>query len=174
MFFYDANTDRILSSSGIPDSLTLADGTALFGSSGLFNIINSGIDVFASAGYYTINSGISQPPSGQIEDIDARVISYSGSYVNITQTFIPIVEEVPPVITQRQMRLWLYDNGTTASGIEVLLNNISGVDTREKALIEWEYANEIERFHPLVLEIGSGLGLTSGDLNTAFIEAAKL
>ena len=72
-----------------------------------------------------------------------------------------------PTVTMRQARLELLNRG--------LLDAVeSHVATLSKAAqIEWEYSVEVRRDYPLVVELGSLLGLSESDLD-AFFESAKL
>ena len=72
-----------------------------------------------------------------------------------------------PTISMRQSRLELLNRG--------LLDAVeSHVATLSKsAQIEWEYSVEVRRDYPLVVELGSLLGLSETDLD-AFFESAKL
>ena len=75
---------------------------------------------------------------------------------------------VPATVTQRQLRLTLLDFGVTDAAVRA---QIAGNDA---ALIEWEYATEIKRTHPLVAVLGAALGLNSAQIDDAFRAAAAL
>jgi hypothetical protein len=76
--------------------------------------------------------------------------------------------------TQRQMRLWLLSQGITDEMIRAMLTDIADENGRRAALIEYDYATEYSRSHPLVAQIGSSLGLSESDIDLAFREAATL
>lgn len=69
-------------------------------------------------------------------------------------------------ITPRQIRLWLVRNGYSLSLIEDAINGI-GFD----AIIEWEYAQYIDKANPMVVALATQLGI---DREIAFSEAALL
>lgn len=75
-------------------------------------------------------------------------------------------------ITQRQARLYLFQHGLLAQ-VEAALDQLDE-PARTAALIEWEYAREIERTNPLVLAIVGMLGWTADQVDTFFAEAAAL
>ena len=75
---------------------------------------------------------------------------------------------VPATVTQRQLRLTLLGFGVTDGAVRAQL---AGNDA---ALIEWEYATEIKRTHPLVAVLGAALGLNSAQIDDAFRDAAAL
>ena len=75
-------------------------------------------------------------------------------------------------ITARQLRLWLHGAG--------LLDEIPNLLTalpepqRTTAQIEWEFSSAYERTHPLVVQLGTSLGMTATDLDLAWAHAARL
>jgi hypothetical protein len=74
---------------------------------------------------------------------------------------------VPISITPRQARLKLLEAD--------LLDNLEAVITTNRAWqIEWEYATEVKRDSLLIDAIATQAGLTSEQVDTLFIEAAKL
>lgn len=82
---------------------------------------------------------------------------------------------VPPAatsITQRQARLYLFQHGLLA-GVEAALDQLAE-PVRTAALIEWQFAREIERTNPLVLAIVGTLGWTDDQVDTFFAEAGVL
>jgi hypothetical protein len=87
---------------------------------------------------------------------------------------IDIVTPVPESISARQIRLWLIQHNISLSTIEETINSISDAITRETVRVEWEYAPYVERKHPWLEQLGSALGLTSQDIDRAFIEASQL
>jgi len=72
-----------------------------------------------------------------------------------------------PTATMRQARLCLLNRG--------LLDDVEShvVTLSRAAQIEWEYSVEVRRDYPLVIELGSLLGLNESDLD-AFFDDAKL
>jgi hypothetical protein len=87
--------------------------------------------------------------------------------------FDPVQEvKVPAMVTMRQARLALLNAGKLSLVDEAIQNMTS--PQREKAQIYWEYSIQVGRFSPMTLLIGGAIGLTSQEIDTLFIEAAKL
>ena len=74
----------------------------------------------------------------------------------------------PSQCTPRQFRLALIDSGYDLNQIQSMLENISDITERKKALVEWEYSIEIKRDHPLINTFSLQLGLTENDLDNLF------
>lgn len=83
----------------------------------------------------------------------------------------PVV--VPASITRRQARQKLLLAGLLDS-VEPMIEAIPDATARALALIEWQDSQVFERHRPLVISIGSALGLDSAELDTLFIEASAL
>ena len=80
-----------------------------------------------------------------------------------------------PVITARQLRLALLRLGVTGAQVEAQIAAMPGTDAdREAAMIEWEYATTYQRDHPLVAMLGAALGLTTAQIDAAWMEAATI
>jgi hypothetical protein len=45
---------------------------------------------------------------------------------------------------------------------------------RTTAQIEWEFSSDYQRDHPLVIQLGAALGMTSADMDLAWKQAAGL
>lgn len=73
-----------------------------------------------------------------------------------------------PAITARQLRLWLFSQNILST-VEQMITDIGGA-----AKIEWEYATEYNRTHPMVIQLGTALGMTSEQLDQVFITAATI
>lgn len=80
--------------------------------------------------------------------------------------------DVPSAVTARQARLALLGAGLLAA-VESKLATIPGPQGAA-ALIEWEYASEIQRQSPLIEALGPLLGLTSDQIDALFIAAKEL
>lgn len=78
------------------------------------------------------------------------------------------------LISARQVRLWLIQNGISLDSVYQAINNIEDATTRDSVSIEWEYAPHIERDHPMLVPLAQSLGLTEDDIDRAFIEAVNL
>jgi hypothetical protein len=86
----------------------------------------------------------------------------------------PAAPAVPSTVSARQIRLWLVRNGISLDSVSAAIANIADPLTRESVGIEWEYAPYIERAHPMLLPLAEVLGLTSEQLDAAFVEAAGI
>ena len=77
--------------------------------------------------------------------------------------FVP-TEIIPQSISMRQARLVLLQRG--------LLDDIEfAVKSADRATqIEWEYAQEVSRNHPLILQMWAALGLSVDDINQLFLD----
>lgn len=89
------------------------------------------------------------------------------------ESLVPDFNFVPPVIvpssiTMRQARLILLQYG--------LLDDIEAIiQTQGRAAqIEWEYAQEVHRTHPLLQLLQSAQGLTNEQIDSMFLEASKI
>jgi hypothetical protein len=80
--------------------------------------------------------------------------------------------KVPPIVSMRQARLALLNAGKLAL-VDTAIENMTSPQ-REKAQIYWEYSTQVSRFGPMTITIGSAVGLSSEEIDTLFIEAAKL
>lgn len=80
-----------------------------------------------------------------------------------------------PALSARQLRLALLGLGLTGAAVEAQIAAMPGTPAeREAALIEWEYATEFRRDHPLVVALGAALGLTEAQIDEAWQGAATL
>lgn len=91
----------------------------------------------------------------------------SGNHGNIA-AYNPPPPIIPKVVTMRQARLALLQSGLLDT-VETAINQ-SG----QAAMIEWEYAQELKRNHPLTVSMASELGLTEQQLDDLFVAAAAL
>jgi hypothetical protein len=64
--------------------------------------------------------------------------------------------------------------GLDDAAVRAQISLISDDALRAGALIEWEYSTEIHSTHPLVAQIGAGLGLTAEQIEQAFIQGRSL
>jgi hypothetical protein len=80
---------------------------------------------------------------------------------------------VPQYVTRRQARQALYNAGKLDNVLPAL-NAIVNVDDRNLAIIEWEDSQVFERSRPLVILMGTALGMDSTQLDNLFIAAAQL
>jgi hypothetical protein len=81
---------------------------------------------------------------------------------------------VPQTITATQIRLWLFRNGVSLEAVQSAIDAIPDEAARGETRIQWEYAPYVERSHPFINALGQSLGLTSEQIDQAFVEAARL
>lgn len=79
-----------------------------------------------------------------------------------------------PVLTARQLRLGLIGAGITLASVEAAIGAISDDTERAVATVEWQYASQYRRDHPLIAQIGSVLGLQPEMIDNLWMEAAQL
>jgi|688.fasta_scaffold333448_2 hypothetical protein len=108
-------------------------------------------------------------PTYTINDENGTVI---GDYTTEAQE--ETTPEVPETITATQIRLWLVTNNISLSAVDSAISAIEDALNREKIKVQWEYAPYIERNHPFINALGEQLGLSSIQIDTAFIEASQL
>ncbi|MBI1620361.1 hypothetical protein [Aquamicrobium zhengzhouense] len=93
---------------------------------------------------------------------------------NWTVTELPPLEPVYEPLTARQLRLGLIGAGVSLADVDAAIDGIPDEAGREVARVEWEYASQFEREHPLIGQVGSALGMSAEDINTAWLAAADL
>lgn len=79
-----------------------------------------------------------------------------------------------PPLTARQLRLGLIAAGISLASVEAAIAGIEDATDREIAKVEWEYASQFDRDHPLIGQVGAALGLTTGQIDTAWLAAINL
>ena len=102
---------------------------------------------------------------GAIECPDT--VSIGWGYDGTFTAPVPVVV-VPKSVTMRQARLAMLNAGL----LEIV--NEAIVTAGSAALIEWEYAKEVERSSGLVPQMATALGLTESQIDALFIQAATL
>lgn len=115
------------------------------------------------------------------------IMQPGGSYVSADGLPLPSEEQIAtalaaaekarlrahlPSITARQLRLWLHGAGL----LEQIPTLIAALPEpqRTTAQIEWEFSSDYQRDHPLVIQLGAALGMTSADMDLAWKQAAGL
>lgn len=83
-------------------------------------------------------------------------------------------QPIPTNVSARQIRLWLIQNGYQLFQIDNAINSIEDPIIRETVKIEWEYAPYVDRSHPWLLPLAQSLGLSSEQIDQAFIEASQI
>ena len=76
-------------------------------------------------------------------------------------------------ITPRQLRLALLGIGIAPNDVETALNQLDEPQ-KTAALIEWEYALEVKRDHPLIGQLAAVFEKTSADVDALFLQASEL
>lgn len=119
----------------------------------------------AAFGIYMVDTA---PPEGQ---------RWTGAFEDDDGTPVPVFEPLPPppvpaVVSMRQARLALLGAGLLSH----VDNVIDGLEEpgRSAALIEWEYATELRRDHPLVAALGNALELTEQQIDNLFVSASEI
>ena len=77
-------------------------------------------------------------------------------------------------LTARQLRLGLVAAGILPSQVDAAIAAIPDEQAKAVAEIEWEYASQFERNHPLIVQIGTALGLTVEQIDTMWADALAL
>lgn len=85
----------------------------------------------------------------------------------------PAPPVVPAAVTMRQARLALLGAGLL-DDVDAAIASIPDATTRRAAQIEWEFSNEVQRHNAFTSMLGSGLGLTSAQIDQLFIQAVTL
>lgn len=88
----------------------------------------------------------------------------------------PFVPRAPTLrsLTQRQFRLALVGAGIAQVQVDAAIAAIPDPVERETASIEWQFASEFRRDHPLIDAIGGTLGLTSAQIDAIWLAAQGL
>lgn len=79
-----------------------------------------------------------------------------------------------PTLSARQFRLGLIDGGIDLADVETAIAAIPDPVERKKGQVEWEYATQFNRLHPLVVQLSSSLGLTPEQVDAMWEGAAAL
>ncbi|WP_094462602.1 hypothetical protein [Pannonibacter phragmitetus] len=79
-----------------------------------------------------------------------------------------------PALTARQFRLGLLDSGMAPAQVDAVIAQIADETERARAQIEWEYASQFQRSHPLVATLSAALGLTPEQVDVMWADAAQL
>ena len=80
---------------------------------------------------------------------------------------------VPEEVTRRQARQALFLNDYLDQ-VPIKINAIQDPVVKAMAQIEWEDSQTFRRDRPLVISIGTALGMTTQELDDLFIQAATL
>lgn len=99
--------------------------------------------------------------------------TFDGTYYAPPVVSGPAPEPLPS-LTARQFRLGLVYGGILPSQIDAAISAIEDEAARAVARIEWQHAAQFERSHPLIEQVGSALGLTSGMIDEMWASAPSL
>lgn len=77
-------------------------------------------------------------------------------------------------LTARQLRLGLLSASILPAQVGAAIAAIPDDQQRAAAEIEWEYASQFERDHPLIEQVGTAFGLTPEQIDTMWEEALSL
>lgn len=138
------------------------------------NAQNSSIDCevkFTHLGDYVLFNANPQDSEAHGQEIYQRCVN--GEFGAIDAYIEPPIPEpqpkpVPDVVTMRQARLALLQQNLLAS-VEAAV-----AQAGTAAQIEWQYATELKRTHPLTISISAALGLTEQQLDDLFTLASTL
>lgn len=106
---------------------------------------------------------VSTPPGFPLEDLEeiAKQMYGEGNYTLVSDDYSPEPEPEPLIpLTQRQIRLALLQIGILDQVRPKLEEVFDGDPRKQAALIEWDYASEIEVSNPLVELLRSSFGMT--------------
>lgn len=106
-----------------------------------------------------------------VAEVDFVQSRYPDRFRQIPDNIHPNIASIPAVVTMRQARLALLEIGKY-SQIDAAIALLPSPE-KEKAEIEWQYSNEVQRHNGFVSLLGPGLGLTETDINNLFILAAS-
>ena len=89
---------------------------------------------------------------------------------------LPSVDPGPVALaplTARQLRLGLLQIGIKPADVAAAISALPE-DQRDVAEIEWDYASEYRRDHPLIATLGASFGLTTEQIDDAWRDAMAL
>lgn len=116
------------------------------------------------------HGAVNAPDMLAIASFDTSLLG--SSYADGVFTPPPPPSLVPAKITMRQARLVLFTAGLLNS-VNTAINALPS-PAKDKALIEWEYSNDVVRHNGFVSTLGPALGLTEEQIDALFIAGAAL
>lgn len=122
---------------------------------------------------------VSRPgdPFGLADDVRDAIAGWINEEKPVEKFTPPKAEDhrkSMPRLTPRQLRLQLVKGGFLLETIDQVLNNIPNKAQRDVAKIEWDFASEYRRDHPLIQQLATTLSLSPETVDQMWIEAAKL
>jgi len=97
----------------------------------------------------------------------------TGNVIGTNQS-ADLVPPVPASVSARQIRLWLLRQGISLAAVDAAIDAIPDQLQRDSVRVEWDYAPYVERTHPMLVPLAAALGLTEGQVDQAFAEAAGI
>ncbi len=104
---------------------------------------------------------------------DGATIMLLSAAIAADYKYATLVPTAPDALQPVQLRTWLLYAGKLDQ-VDELIDGIPDQMQRAEAKQRWEYTLTIPRTHPMVLMIGQALGMTSAEMDEAFIQAATM
>lgn len=119
---------------------------------------------------------LTRPGQDPVDGDEMRYTHQNGT-IEIKQYWAPVAPEpyvppVPRVLTMRQARLVLFTAGLI-NAVQTAIDSLPSPD-KEKAQIEWDYSNEVQRHNGFVAALGPALGLSEAQIDALFVTGAAL
>lgn len=119
---------------------------------------------------------LTHPNQDPVDGDEMRYTHQNGT-IEIKQYWSPVEPEpyvppVPRVLTMRQARLVLFTAGLI-NAVQTAIDSLPSPD-KEKAQIEWDYSNEVQRHNGFVAALGPALGLSEAQIDALFVTGATL
>jgi hypothetical protein len=106
-------------------------------------------------------------------DIHARILAGDAGDIAAYEPPEPPPPQ-PVTLNPRQLRLGLLGLGVTSAQVDAAIAEIPDAMQREAAMIEWRYASEYRRDHPLIASVSAALGIPAATIDAAWSHAATL
>jgi len=113
----------------------------------------------------------SVPEGKRVVSTDVQMVEGQPRYVHVLEDAQP--EPLSP-LTARQLRLGLVGGGILPSQVDTAIAAIEDETARAIAEIDWEYASQFVRDHPLIEQVGTALGLTPEQIDAMWQAALAL
>lgn len=84
----------------------------------------------------------------------------------------PLSDPVPPSVSMRQARHAMLQAGILGA-VQTMIEQMPG-DEGDAARIDWGFAQEVRRDHPMVSQLAATLGLAPTEVDDLFIAAAGI
>lgn len=102
-----------------------------------------------------------------IEQKDAKIAELEAVIAN---------RDASTICTNFQIRAWLITKFglSIIDQVTAMISAIPDATQRLLAIQQWEYANNVLRDNPFVNQIATALGMTSEEMDAAYLEASKI